>query len=360
MSPVSEQFLSALRSSHTAIVRVDVWRDGALVESDIPVFGGAVAFDGTPGVRSTLTLTTCRDHWDTLAVAGTELRAYRGVRFIDGSTELAPLGVHVVDTQRMGYDVAGNLTVTAPDRWANVQRARFLAPTTTNGNAVTEAIRLTVAAVPVAATNTTTSTATTRARVWERDRDAAIIELVKSAGAEIFFDDAGLIVARNIPVLTAAPVWTVDAGESGVLLGADRERSRQRTYNTVVVTCESIDGLVPWAPQIAYDDDPGSPTYTGAGHTNVVPYFYSSPLLLTAASALLTAKSMLKTVTGMAAQLTLTSAVNPTLRPGDTINALLPARVVEHHLVDTATVPLDVDTPQRIGTRSTRPEGDVP
>lgn len=359
MFPVSEQFKAALRVPHTAVIRVDVWRAGALLESDIKVLGGGVSFDGTGGVRSTLNLTTDTDHWNTLTPAGTELRAYRGIRFIDGSTELVPLGVHVVDTQRMGFDVGGNLTLTAPDRWATVQRARFLTPATTNGNAVTEAIRLTVAAVAVAATNLTTFAVTTSARVWDRDRDAAIIELVKSASAELFFDDSGLIVARNIPTLSKASVWTVDAGESGVLLAADRERSRARTYNTVVVTCESIDGLVPWAPQIAYDNDPASPTYY-LGPFGIVPYFFSSPLLLTAAGALAAARSILARVTGMAANLTLTSAVNPALRPGDTINALLPSRLVEHHLIDQVGVPLDVDSVQQIGTRSTRPEGDVP
>lgn len=336
-----------------------MWRAGALVESDLPVFGGGVSFDNNGGVRSTLSLTTDRDHWDTLAPAGTELRAYRGIRFHDGTTELVPLGVHVVDTQKMGYDVGGNLALTAPDRWANVQRARFLTPATTNGNAVTEAIRLTTEAVPVGYTNTSTRAALTKARVWDRDRDAAIIALVGYTSDEIFFDDAGLIMVRNIPVLTAAPVWTVDAGASGVLLAADRERSRARTYNVVVVTCESIDGLVPWAPQIAYDDDPDSPTYY-LGPFGIVPYFVSNPLITEAVWALFYAQALLRKVTGMAAQLTLSSSVNPALRPGDTIAALLPGGLLEHHLADTVGVPLDVSGAQQIGTRSTRPEGDVP
>jgi len=139
--------------------------------------------------------------------------------------------------------------------------------------------------------NTANTALGTRVHIWDRDRDAAIVALLTSAGAELFFDDTGLIVARNQPRLTSALVWTVDAGESGVLLTADRERSRARTYNTVVVTCESIDGLVPWAPQIAYDDDPASPTYY-LGPFGLVPYFYVSPLLTTTAQALAAAKTM--------------------------------------------------------------------
>jgi len=335
-----------------------------MIVADLGYSGGQVSIDATSGgVRSTLSLTSARDEggalWDILAPIGTEVVPYRGIRFIDGTTEYVPLGVFGIDSQKMSYGVDGTIDLTAPDRWATVQRARFLNPATTNGGAVTEAIRLATGAVSVGYVNTATSAATTRSQIWDRDRDQAIEELVKSAAAEIYFARDGSLVARNLPVLTNASVWTVDAGESGVLVGADRARDRARTFNVVVALPEGTDGSVPFAPQIAYDSDVASPTYVGGAFGNV-PTFYSSPLLTTAGQALAAAQAILSRVTGLAAQVSIESAVNPALDGGDVIAVLLPDGTTEKHLIDTVTIPLDVDSPQQITTRSTRPEGDVP
>lgn len=365
MYQVTGRFLAALRAGHTAVTRVEAWRDGVgQVIPDLAFSGGEVTLDGTTGsVRSTLSITAARDQgdmlFDLLAPIGTELVPYRGVRYIDGSTEWVPLGVFGLDSQKEGYGVDGTLDLSAPDRWARVQRARFLTPATTNGNAVTEAIRLTTGAVSVGYTNATTSTAATRSQVWDTDRAQAITDLMKSAAAELFFDRAGALLARDLPRLTATPVWNIGAGESGVLVKADRARDRSRTFNVVVCTPESTDGSAPWAPQIAYDTDPASPTWIG-GPFGQVPMVYSSPLLTTAGQALAAAKAILSRVTGLAAQVTLEAAVNPALDPGDVISVVFPGGRVEQHLIDSVTIPLDVDSPQQITTRSTRPEGDVP
>lgn len=362
MYTVSRAFLAAIRTGHTVLTRVEVWRGGSLLEPDLAYLSGSVAMDGTTGgVRSVLSL-TCPGSaamWDLLAPVGTEMRAFRGVRFIDGTTEMVPLGVFVIDSQTMSFGVDGSIGLTCPDRFARVQRARFPAPTTTNGGAVAEAIRLAVAAVAVASTNTATSHAQTRKQIWDRDRDQAITALVKAAGAELFFDRAGLIVARDVPVLTMSPVWSINAGESGVMVGAGRGRDRARTYNVVIALPESTDGAVPFAPQIAADNDPASATFVG-GLFGYVPTFYSSPLLTTAAQALAAAKTILAKSTGLAAQLSLSAAVNPALDPGDVVSVILPGGAVEIHLIDTVSIPLDVGTAQQITTRSTRPEGDIP
>jgi len=347
------------------MTRVEVWRDGlGQVIPDLAYSGGEVVLDGTNnGVRGTLQLTAARDQsdvlWDLLAPTGTEVVPYRGVRFIDGLIEWVPLGVFGIDSQSQSYDVDGTIALTCPDRWARVQRARFLAPTTTNGNAVTEAIRLIRAAVPTAYTNTATSAAATRLQVWVGERADAATELMKSAGAEAFFTRDGSLLARDLPRLTATSAWTVDAGPTGVMVSANRARDRARTFNVVVATPEATDGSPPWAPQIAYDTDPASPTFVG-GPFGQVPYPYSSPLLTTAAQALAAARAILGRVTGLNAQLSLESAVNPALDPGDVIGVVFPGGRTEMHLVDTVTIPLDTGTSQKITTRSTRPEGDVP
>lgn len=364
MFAVTSKFLEAIRSSHTALTRVEVWNGGTLLVPDLAYEDGEVTVDGTTGgVRRSLSLTCADDGagvlWDLLAPVGTEIVPYRGVRYIDGATEWVPLGVFGIDSQRVSYGVDGRIQLTAPDRWARLQRARFLSPTTTNGNAVAEALRLAKLAVNVAAMNQTTSSATTKAQVWDLDRAQAISELVKSAAAELFFDVDGSYVARDLPRLTNRPVWTVDAGMSGVLVSADRSRDRARTYNVIVASYGGVDGAAPYAPQLASDNDPTSPTYVG-GPFGQVPDFYVSPLLTTAAQALAAAKAILSRTSGLAAQVSLESAVNPALDAGDVISVVLPDQTTERHLIDTVTIPLDVATPQRITTRSTRPDGDVP
>jgi hypothetical protein len=159
-------------------------------------------------------------------------------------------------------------------------------------------------------------------------------------------------------------VWTIDASSSGVLLDADRTRSRQRTYNVVVVSGADLGGDAPFPPVSVEDDSPGSPTYVG-GDFGRVPFFQTSSLITSPAQATKAGRATLRRVSGLAASLDLTSVVNPALEVGDVIEVLLPdrhgdGRKIERHLVDSLTVPLTTDGTQPITTRSTRPEGDVP
>lgn len=367
MYAVTSVFLAALRQAHAVEVQVDAYRSNALVQAALPILDGSVTVDAGSRVRRQLSLTLAPEAglWDTLAPTGTELRPKRGIRYPNGSVEWVPLGRFDVDTQRMGYAPSGTLSLTAPDRWVRVQRARFEAPATSVYGATvkSEIERLVTGAVPgITVANTATSTATVGAVAWDTDRDGAVDEMAKAIGAEAFFDVNGNLVIRDVPTLAGqAAVWTVDASATGVLLDADRERSRTRTYNVVVASSSATDGVAPFTPVTVADSDPTSPTYVG-GAFGRVPYFYSSPLLATSGQATAAAQTILERVRGLAAQLSLESIVNPALDAGDVIDALLPperydmARPVEHHIVDKVTIPLTVGGTQSIATRSSRPE----
>jgi hypothetical protein len=367
---MSPGFFDALRSSQTVATRVDLWRNGLEVASDIPFSAGNVTVSAGTGVRRTLDLTvTDVSLWDTLVVPGTELRPWRGVEYPNRATELAPLGVFSVGRPSMRVGVADGISISsAPDRWARVQRARFVhpVPSITGAFAREEARRLMSGAVPEAAYEVTaTSTATVGALVWDRDRDKAVEDdLLPPAAAEGYFTATGDILVRDAPLLSADPVWTVDVDqETGVLLGGNRVRDDSRTYNVVVVRPAAIDGTVPFAPQVVADTDPTSPTYAGAALERAVPYFYSSPVIKTAAQALAAGQTILNRVKSFNAQVDLTAAVNPALEPGDVILVRFldhgGVAVVERHLVEALTIPLTL-AEQQITTRSSRPEGDVP
>lgn len=364
MYPVTAVFLAALRDSHTLYTRVDAYYAGSLILADVPIDGGQVTINAGTGVRRTLDLTvTDRDLWDTLAPIGTELRPYRGIRYPNGATESVPLGVFGIDAQNVAMGPGSTLAIrSAPDRWAAIQRARFETPeTSVPGNLITvEIARLITDVLPsVTVVSTASSTATIGSLVWERDREKAIVEMLAAISAEGYFDWTGNFTIRDAPLLSAGPVWTVDASATGVLLDGSRTRDRTRTYNVVVVTPAALDGSTPFAPVIVEDDDPTSPTYIG-GPMGRVPYFASSPLVRDGTQALAYGQTILNTVRSLAAQMSLTSVVNPALDRGDVVWAAEAGAAVERALLESLTVPLTVDGVQQITTRSTRPDGDVP
>ncbi|GAA2566400.1 hypothetical protein GCM10010435_44500 [Winogradskya consettensis] len=364
MYPVTSIFGPALRASHTVVVRVDAYYAGTLLLQDLPITGGTVTVNSGTGVRRTLDVTIADESlWPQLDVIGIELRPYRGVRYPSGAAELVPLGVFCVDSTSMRVRPGSGIQVrAAPDRWARVQRAQFETPqASVRGNMIRqEIIRLVTAAVPgITVTDTTTATTLVTPLVWDRDRAGTAADLATAIAAEVYFDVDGGLVLEPAPLLSQVPVWTVDASANGILLDGDIARDRSRTYNVVVASMGAVDGRTPFAPQIAADTDPTSRTWVD-GPFGRVPYYYSSPNLHTTAQALAAAKALLAKVKAINAQLSVESVVHPGLDRGDVMTVLTPAGILERHLIDSLTVPLEVGGVQRITARSSRPDGDIP
>jgi len=346
----------------------------------LPLLSGSTTADGsTPGARRTLTATLAPQPglWDLLVPVGVELVPTVVLRAPNGNQVAIPQGVFPVDALRMSYGADGSIAISScPDRWSKVKAAGFLIPRAAPAGvrARTAITNLLLEALPAGTTVTdlSTSTATVPAGTWEGDRDKVIEELSTAASIDVFFDRNGAPVLRDVPQLTASPAWLVDASASGVLLSADRERSRQKTFNVVIVSSSKATSDTPFDPVIVWDNDPNSPTYAGpdpvnspqlAGPFGVRPYRWSSPLLADANQALVAARTILERVRGQASQLSLTAVPHPGLDDGDVITVQLPReradkrRPVEQHLVETVTVPLVIGRDgQRINTRSTRPD----
>lgn len=358
--------------------------DGSLVVVDrtiLPLTGGEVAIDGaTGGARRTLSCTFAPwpGLFDLLAPTGVELIPYTVLQSPMGDRLFIQQGVFPIDSVRMGYAANGDIQVSnTPDRWSMVRNARFVVPRASgSGMLVRRQIALLLQeAIPgeVTVTDLSTTQATVPAQTWDRDRDKAIEDMAEAASLDVFFDRYGQPVIRDAPRLSNAPVWLVDASASGVLIDADRERNRQKTFNLVVVTSSKNDGTAPFDPVFVWDNDPTSPTYAGpdpinrpdlAGPFGVRPTFLSSPLIRDTAQAQVAGQTTLDRVRGLAAQLDLTTVPHPGLEDGDVLTVQLPQerydmpRPIETHLIDTVTIPLapSKGNPQKIGTRSTRPD----
>jgi kumamolisin len=390
MYDVSDLWLNALRfGGGTWYGYVEAWYSGERItlpdgSTHLPLKldgQNEVRVDGaTSGGRRRLSLTLPREVglWDALAPVGTELRAYTAIRHQSGGTEVVPQGVFDVDVQSLGYSAGGDLQITAPDRWAKIQRANFLTPRAATAGATNRAQIATLLneVTGGSASDEATSTATVPAQTWDRDRAGAIEALAKAASLDVFFDRSGTAIIRDVATLQPTGVWTVDAGPTGVMVGADRQRDRQRTFNIVVVTSSRNDGVAPFAPQYVWDNNPLSPTYAGpgSGASATPPTFpgwaaapfgqraipYDSPLLLTTTQARAAGATILAKVSGLNAQLNVSAVPNTALDDGDTIAVTFPRerwdrhRVTERHIVDSFTVPLVWHrTPMQISTRST-------
>lgn len=341
--------------------------------ADLRPIGGSITDTSKPGVRRKLDLELAADPglFDSLSPIGTQLSVTCRVTYLNRSIFDIPMGVFDVDSERVS-EGKGQLSLTASDRWALIQRARFLQPkSSTAGLLVTEQISLLIREViglgePV--TITATSLETIGELTWEKDRNEAIMKMAESIGAWVFFDRDGIATITDIPTSGSSADWLIDASPSGVLTELDRERSRINTRNVVIVESSASDEEK-FQTQIVWDNDPTSPTYAGIdpfspgnepGPFGIVPYYFDTPILQSDLSARTAGHSILARVAGLASQVSLASVPNPAIDAFDILDVLGPRqrydipRVLERHVVDTVTHPLTIGPAQQIDARSTR------
>lgn len=360
MFNVSARFLDALRSSHTAVVNVDAYVGSTLVAANLPITGGSVVVDAGSAVRRQLNLSVADlsllpTNPDLSAPFGLEIRASRGIRFADGTTEMVPLGTFRIDVSHRA--AGGIVEASGPDRAKAIMDAKFLSPSvsTLGATVVAEMTRL---VQEVLATVTVTNidvdpTLITPYLVWSSERWAAAQDLATANGAQLFFAPDGSLTMRKIPSITSPVAWFVNAGADGVLITYSKAVTREETYNGVVAMGERADGVSP-ARAVALDTDPASPTLWG-GPFGKVPFFFTSPIITTPAGAQRAADGLLAIKRALGRSVSLTSICNPALDAGDVIGVQLPDGTLERYLVDRLTVPLDPRSPLIIEARTGSP-----
>jgi hypothetical protein len=343
---------------------------------DLPIVTGSIQDKTGDGVRRTLTVEIKSEPglFDALAPTGTSLHIFNQVTTGGEQAFTIPMGVFDVDLEEQGLVPGATLNLTCPDKWARIQRARFIAPRQSNvGQPVTQQITELIREVlganqPVL--NYTRGLWTMPPLVWEKDRDKAINELAASVGVYVSFDRTGRCEIRDLPQLGDNAVWMVDASPTGVLAGGSRRSSRSATYNVVVVSGESAGEFGPgFQPVVVWDSDPASPTFAGpdpmnrpdlAGPFGIAPYFHSSSAITDRFQALQAANTILAKTVGLAKSMNLEAARHPCLDAYDPIDVMPPreeptaTRRVERHMVDAVTHALTPEGTQSITGRSTR------
>ena len=282
--PRSRHYRDALAAPHEAYSRVEVWRDGIQVEElawrdrssnpfslAMPVFlGGDVRATLGSQVTRTMSIEVPRSLYprapgDLLAPYGNELRAFRGIRYGDGSEDEFPIFVGPITRARPPS--RSSVTVEAKDRSFLVAGAGFASPVASQvGDLVLDEFeRLVLDVVPNAIFGAH-SPLTERVPVlaYDGSRGASLDSLAKTANAFWYALAGGQYVVRRVPwtvVPTTGPIVLVD-GPGGTLRDAYPDRSADGLYNQIPVVSERVDGG-PAFSAFAEDTNPASPTYVG-------------------------------------------------------------------------------------------------
>ncbi len=360
MQALSDTFFEAIRGPHmlaTLAIITPPTGDPVVVD----VNDGAVTIDRTADQRRRLDLTLAdpalypESPLDVVNVYGSEVTVWRGVSYATGATELASLGVfRIQDVSRSVPDQTVSLT--GWDRSMQCVDFRFRVPRKFGSLLATDLIQGLITEVyPDAAFTITTADATTIPKHHvDRDRWAEIQRVAQVIGCEVFADENGDWVIQDIPdPTTATPVWQVDAGPGGVMVGTQDTVTRDGVPSVVIAIGETVSGnnspIVSAGPH-GYDNDPLSPTYY-LGAYGIVPRFYSSPHIRTQAQANRVADSQLADHKGVTRTISFDAIVNPALDAGDAVTIIHPDGLTELHLVDALTIPL---APSGVMTGETR------
>lgn len=363
MITTTPEFQAALRSSHGFTGKAIAYPPNGDPVT-LPTSDGTVTIDRTADNRRSLALSVSDPSLyptrptDPIAPYGTEVIVWLGIRYGGGRVELVQLGVfRLQDAERQLPGTEG-LPITLWDRSKQVQDERFPAPRKFAAMTALALIQQLIGEVYPTVTYTVTTPAaaatTIPKHVVAQDRWAEVIRVAQACGCEVFFDETGNVVIQDVPdPSTAAPVWVVDAGPTGVLVSADDKVTRDGQPNIVVAAGESPSGNNdPVTSQFphGYDTDPTSPTYY-QGAYGQVPRFYSNPHIRTQAQADRTADAQLADHLGVSRTISFGSVPNPALDAGDAITIIRPDGSTELHVIDALEIPL---SPSGVMTGETR------
>lgn len=362
MKSVSSRWAEAVGQGLPLVTRFTMLEGG--VEGDVldSVSDGTVTLDGQASIRGRCDLTV-RDldlipsgPGDLLSPYGNEVKVERGIRYLDGTEELVPLGVYRIEDAEVD-DTGGDLPISIPayDRSKRISDAKFeepyeIASGTNFATAIEDTIKLTYPDVVSSLAETELTTPPIRAEEGE-DRWEFCRGLAKAIGMELYFNGEGELVLA--PYVTGEVVATLAEGPGGVLKGVRRRMTRENARNKIIATGENTGNAAPVRAE-ALDDNPASPTYY-YGDFGQVPDWYTSPHIAADEQAQDAAEAVLAKRLGVTQSVDFRSLVNPALEPGDTVRITRErAGVDEDHVLDQVVIALTAEGEMSGQTRETQ------
>lgn len=378
-APLPSWWQQAVRSAaQSVVVQAELWRPRYMEPTDpayataerlsLDVLGGRVDLDVTRSiVRSCgvdlVDRTGAVTPADTSALMtpyGTELVLRRGFQW-GSQTAVVPLGVFVLTNVDVAESEAGTtISLTGLDRAQRVVRNRWRTPyVIAAGTNIASAIgagltdRWPYMPLDLAATTLVTPQVVFDAGE-SSDPWRDFQSLAEAAGMVLDVSPAGAGRLR-VPAdpRTSDPVVTYAPGAFSTLLSAGRSLSADEVYNGVVASGESSAVNTPVRGE-AWDSDPASPTYR-YGPFGEAPFFYSSPLLLTAAQCASAAAAMLQRVLGQSERVEWSNIVDPALDGYDVASVTSDgAKINAAYAVEALTYPLGAEESMTGRARSRR------
>ena len=275
MRPVSATFSQAIRSSHRTVSRLVVLDPltfsplGTLSGEAGYLLEGQVSMVRSRAIRRTCEVTlanpdgawTPADPGDWLGV-NSLVRLDRGMYLDEDTVEWCVLGHFLLGRPRVVVDAKGSTVVASgEDRAKLLVRSRFTHPTTyPAGSRLADIFRTEAQAAGMGATFyrlDDRGKTLTAPRTFEEDesRDAALRDLARDYGLELYADADGYLACTPPPDPVTAPVaWDYAPGPSAILVNLTKEWTDDRLYNHVLVTGSPRtpptrrSGRRPWTP----------------------------------------------------------------------------------------------------------------
>lgn len=323
---ISSTFLNAIKAPHKLISSLTVTVPGGSPVT-LQIKTGTLTVDSSANLRRTAQIAIYGDQtvYATVTTPGALFKLSHGL-IMGNIIELIP--ILTGELAGVGEQILGdgtiNLGLADLSNW--LTRCQFLTPyTAAVGMSRAAVISAVVTAARPGTSVIITATDTipiASAQTWSTGPLDVITDLSKDGNLECFFQVDGSYLIRNAQTPTTSPVWTASSGTYGVIETAARQRPTDKLYNTVVVQPTSADGSQTWTQQIATITDTTHPRhYLKIG---VVPKFWQSPTITSAAQAQAVAQQMLSQVLGTAETLSLSLITNPALDVNDVIRVVTP------------------------------------
>lgn len=364
MRPVSPAFLDAIRRPHRQVCRVDVLDRAHPVAVGLPVIEGSIVQDRTALARRTLTCTIAGNDWtplrtsDLLAPYGNELRIWLGIE-IGPDIEWSAQGLFRIDSATPSD--GGTTKIEATDRSAWVSDRGLDGPyqqqQTKN---VPDAFRSLLGPALPSGTQFIIEASgagvggflvTESQNVWQVASD-----LAEGLACELFFDGDGRLVLRDEATVTNnPPVWEIDDGPNGVLVGAEAPIDRRKTFNYLALSGENVTKppipAVPWRV-VSADLNPASATWIGSKF-GINKRTETTDIATDATRGQRMADTILQRQLGKTQSVSFTNVPNPALEVGDVVRIIRRELLItEVHIIDTLTTSLSPQAAQIGKTRA--------
>jgi hypothetical protein len=357
MYPVSADFKEAVRKSHSAIVKVEIYdtANGTILSTASPI-SGEVSIDNRRSIRRECTLefvdtdgtlVPINNISSILLPYNREVKIYRGISFPDGTEELVPLGVFIITSVDITETAQGvKISIKGSDRSLVLARAKFtnhefyIEAGTAKETAIENILKYRYPKVKTifpATNQVTTLLYPTLDQSSDPWREA--LKIAESASMDLYFDENGIARMRPIPDPDkGTAIATYSDGTDSVLIQIARSLSIDESYNGVIYTGEGTNLSIGVIGE-AWDDNPSSPTYRKT--YGEVPLFKSSPTILTVGEAQEAASAELKKVIGASEKITWDQLVNPAHDVYDLVKVTRsPVGVDKILMLDAISIPL--------------------